>query len=206
MTCTVIGLSFPSVLLQPSKTLSGTSDFRNDWFAVDCKNIFRELWKQYPWLTVNLVRCNLISVNFSYNWSNLLAPPPPVFTGISCVGKDGESANMTECLQWAGPLPPQIRECRVACKDDCTLTAWSKFSECTGCGSSRGRKRSLTGKAFSLIHTLWDINIIQVNNFIFTNGGLDSLLRSHNWFLVFKCSTCYKHLLLWTGHCCINGA
>lgn len=53
---------------------------------------------------------------------------------------------MTECLQWAGPLPPQIRECRVACKDDCTLTAWSKFSECTGCGSSQTRRRSLIGK------------------------------------------------------------
>uniref|UniRef100_A0A3P9C4G4 Thrombospondin type 1 domain containing 7B n=1 Tax=Maylandia zebra TaxID=106582 RepID=A0A3P9C4G4_9CICH len=64
-------------------------------------------------------------------------------TRVSCVGQSGESANMTECLQWAGPLPPQIRECQVACKDDCTLTAWSKFSECAGCGSSRIRKRSL---------------------------------------------------------------
>lgn len=67
--------------------------------------------------------------------------------GVSCVGEDGESANMTECLRWADPLPPQIRECRVACKDDCTLTAWSKFSECAGCGSSRSRKRSLTGRS-----------------------------------------------------------
>ncbi|XP_039883311.1 thrombospondin type-1 domain-containing protein 7B isoform X1 [Simochromis diagramma] len=67
--------------------------------------------------------------------------------GVSCVGQSGESANMTECLQWAGPLPPQIRECRVACKDDCTLTAWSKFSECAGCGSSRIRKRSLAGRS-----------------------------------------------------------
>lgn len=53
---------------------------------------------------------------------------------------------MTECLRWAGPVPPQIRECRVPCKDDCALTAWSRFTECSGCGGSRSRKRSLTGK------------------------------------------------------------
>ncbi|XP_047227142.1 thrombospondin type-1 domain-containing protein 7B isoform X3 [Girardinichthys multiradiatus] len=67
--------------------------------------------------------------------------------GISCVGEDGEPANMTQCLQWAGPFPSQIRECRVACKDDCTLTAWSKFSECAGCGSSCTRRRSLVGRS-----------------------------------------------------------
>uniref|UniRef100_A0A672IN85 Thrombospondin, type I, domain containing 7Ba n=1 Tax=Salarias fasciatus TaxID=181472 RepID=A0A672IN85_SALFA len=74
--------------------------------------------------------------------------------GISCVGESGESANMTECLRWAGPLPPQIRECRMACKDDCTLTAWSKFSECAGCGSSQSRKRSLTGRSKKKEHCL----------------------------------------------------
>uniref|UniRef100_A0A8D2ZLL0 Thrombospondin type-1 domain-containing protein 7A n=1 Tax=Scophthalmus maximus TaxID=52904 RepID=A0A8D2ZLL0_SCOMX len=67
--------------------------------------------------------------------------------GVSCVGESGESANMTQCLRWAGPLPPQFRECRVACKDDCTLTAWSKYSECTGCGTSTSRRRSLTGRS-----------------------------------------------------------
>lgn len=75
--------------------------------------------------------------------------PRSFSAGISCVGESGESANMTECLRWAGPLPPQVRGCRVPCKDDCTLTAWSKFSDCAGCGSSRSRKRSLTGKGFS---------------------------------------------------------
>lgn len=72
-----------------------------------------------------------------------------VSAGISCVGESGESANMTECLRWAGPLPLQVKGCRVSCKDDCTLTAWSKFSDCARCGSSRSRKRSLTGKDFS---------------------------------------------------------
>ncbi|XP_023806239.1 thrombospondin type-1 domain-containing protein 7B isoform X2 [Oryzias latipes] len=67
--------------------------------------------------------------------------------GVSCVGENGEAANLTACLRWAGSLPPQIRTCRVACKDDCTLTAWSKFSECAGCGSTRSRTRSLTGRS-----------------------------------------------------------
>lgn len=69
-----------------------------------------------------------------------------VFAAISCVEESGEPANMTKCLRWAGPLPSQMRECRVPCRDDCTLTAWSKFSDCAGCGSSRTRKRSLIGK------------------------------------------------------------
>lgn len=72
----------------------------------------------------------------------------PVLLGISCVDERGEPANITECLRWAGPVPPQMRECRVPCKDDCILTAWSRFSDCAGCGSSRSRKRSLTGKIF----------------------------------------------------------
>ncbi|XP_040005222.1 thrombospondin type-1 domain-containing protein 7B [Xiphias gladius] len=74
--------------------------------------------------------------------------------GVSCVLENGESANMMECLRWAGPLPPQIRECRVVCKDDCTLTSWSKFSECTGCGTSTSRKRSLTGRSKKKDHCL----------------------------------------------------
>uniref|UniRef100_A0A1A8PEM2 Thrombospondin type-1 domain-containing protein 7A n=3 Tax=Nothobranchius TaxID=28779 RepID=A0A1A8PEM2_9TELE len=74
--------------------------------------------------------------------------------GVSCIGENEEPANMTECLQWAGPSPPLIRECRVACKDDCTLTAWSKFSECAGCGSSQTRKRSLLGRSKKKEHCL----------------------------------------------------
>lgn len=73
-------------------------------------------------------------------------PPLPPFAGISCVDDGDRSANVTDCLRWAGPVPPQIRECRVPCKDDCNLTAWSRFTECSGCGGSRIRKRSLTGK------------------------------------------------------------
>lgn len=78
-------------------------------------------------------------------------------TGISCIGEDGKAANMTECLQWAGPIPSQIRECWVPCKDDCTLTTWSKFSDCTGCGSSSTRRRSLIGKDFNIMQLLYSL-------------------------------------------------
>uniref|UniRef100_H3D083 Thrombospondin type-1 domain-containing protein 7A n=1 Tax=Tetraodon nigroviridis TaxID=99883 RepID=H3D083_TETNG len=74
--------------------------------------------------------------------------------GISCVSESDQSANVTECLRWAGPMPPQIRECRVLCKDDCALTAWSRFTECSGCGSSRSRKRTLTGRSRKKEHCL----------------------------------------------------
>ncbi|KAM7407697.1 hypothetical protein PAMA_003439 [Pampus argenteus] len=87
-------------------------------------------------------------------FSEWTACPSTCMPGVSCVGEDGEPANMTECLRWADPLPPQIRECRVACKDDCTLTPWSKLSECAGCGGSQIRKRSLTGRSKKREHCL----------------------------------------------------
>lgn len=96
---------------------------------------------------------------------------------------------MTECLRWAGPLPPQTRECRVPCKDDCALTAWSKFSDCAGCGSSRSRKRSLTGRDSIFIHRLWDT----ASCFTFTVLGQ---AVSH-WFPISK-----KHLMLHSV-CCL---
>lgn len=98
-----------------------------------------------------------------WDWRSCL---PLRFAGVSCVEEGGESANMTECLRWAGPLPPQVKECRVACKDDCALTVWSKFSECAGCGSSRARRRSLAGK-----HRL---RSTRRDGFIFTRGMIGS--------------------------------
>lgn len=92
---------------------------------------------------------------------------PHVPTGLSCVGEDGESSNMTECLRWAGPLVPQIRGCWVACKDDCTLTAWSKFSECAGCGSSKTRKRALIGKDPTVLSCEIMTDIVSGSCFIF---------------------------------------
>ncbi|CAL8389300.1 unnamed protein product [Gadus morhua 'NCC'] len=68
--------------------------------------------------------------------------------GLSCSSEEEEEAvPIAACLRWAGPAPPQVRECRVACRDDCVLTAWSKFSDCSGCGGSRTRRRSPSGRS-----------------------------------------------------------
>ncbi|RXM99292.1 Thrombospondin type-1 domain-containing protein 7B [Acipenser ruthenus] len=66
---------------------------------------------------------------------------------VTCLRDDDETADMTECLQRAGPMPSMAKRCKVPCKDDCTFTTWSKFTSCTGCGVTRSRKRSLTGRS-----------------------------------------------------------
>ncbi|KAJ8352399.1 hypothetical protein SKAU_G00238750 [Synaphobranchus kaupii] len=60
------------------------------------------------------------------------------------MGEDDEPVDIAACLQWAGAMPLRVRECRVLCRDDCTLSSWSKFTECHECGGWRSRKRSLT--------------------------------------------------------------
>ncbi|XP_029315244.1 thrombospondin type-1 domain-containing protein 7B isoform X2 [Cottoperca gobio] len=110
----------------------------------------------YSWRTHKWHSCNLVpdSVRRGLSGPGETCGNGLETRGVSCVEESDESANMTECLRWAGPLPPQVRECRVPCKDDCTLTAWSQFSECAGCGSSRSRKRSLTGRSKKKEHCL----------------------------------------------------
>ncbi|KAG7464148.1 hypothetical protein MATL_G00184190 [Megalops atlanticus] len=66
---------------------------------------------------------------------------------VTCVSEDDEPEDVSECLQQVGSLPPRVRPCRVPCRDDCTLSSWSKFTECSGCGGRRSRKRSLTGRS-----------------------------------------------------------
>ncbi|MFT7818109.1 thrombospondin type-1 domain-containing protein 7B-like [Arapaima gigas] len=66
---------------------------------------------------------------------------------VTCVGDGDTPANVTDCLRWTGTMPPQARPCQVPCKDDCTLSTWSKFTECSGCGGWRTRKRTLTGRS-----------------------------------------------------------
>ncbi|KAJ8282312.1 hypothetical protein COCON_G00048310 [Conger conger] len=70
-----------------------------------------------------------------------------VSLAVTCVGEDEEPVDVMACLQSAGAMPPQVRECRVPCRDDCTLSSWSKFSECPECGGWRSRKRTLTGRS-----------------------------------------------------------
>ncbi|KAI4875455.1 hypothetical protein NFI96_000521 [Prochilodus magdalenae] len=67
-------------------------------------------------------------------------------TGLSCVDENEEPVSVSQCIHWAGPVPPRVRSCWVPCKDDCTFSAWSKFTECSGCGSNHSRKRTLTGE------------------------------------------------------------
>ncbi|TRY95360.1 hypothetical protein DNTS_002845 [Danionella cerebrum] len=66
--------------------------------------------------------------------------------GVSCVDEFDEVAAVSECLRWGGPMPPRFRSCWVPCKDDCSFSSWSTFTECNGCGSPRTRKRTLTGR------------------------------------------------------------
>ncbi|XP_039613314.1 thrombospondin type-1 domain-containing protein 7B isoform X2 [Polypterus senegalus] len=66
---------------------------------------------------------------------------------VTCVSDGDVPADITYCLQWAGPMPSVVKECREPCRDDCTFTTWSKFTSCMGCGAMRIRKRSLTGKS-----------------------------------------------------------
>uniref|UniRef100_A0A8C4NEQ3 Thrombospondin, type I, domain containing 7Ba n=1 Tax=Eptatretus burgeri TaxID=7764 RepID=A0A8C4NEQ3_EPTBU len=67
---------------------------------------------------------------------------------ISCRRGAGPSLDATECLVHAGPMPPLTQTCCVACRHDCTFTAWSRFSSCSGgCGMMRSRRRSLIGRS-----------------------------------------------------------
>ncbi|KAI4900579.1 hypothetical protein NFI96_017260 [Prochilodus magdalenae] len=66
---------------------------------------------------------------------------------VTCVGVDDAPADVAECVKWAGVMPTAVRQCRVACRDDCTFSSWSKFSHCQGCGGWRTRTRSLIGRS-----------------------------------------------------------
>ena len=72
------------------------------------------------------------------------------FPGVTCGGADDSPAELSLCLQWEGPMPAQVRGCRVACRDDCTLSSWSSFTPCQGCGGWRSRSRTLIGNTHTL--------------------------------------------------------
>nr|XP_023677065.1 thrombospondin type-1 domain-containing protein 7B-like isoform X1 [Paramormyrops kingsleyae] len=67
--------------------------------------------------------------------------------GVTCMRDDGQAAEVADCLQWAGPMPWRFRPCRVPCRDDCSLSPWSDFTECLTCGGWRSRRRMLTGRS-----------------------------------------------------------
>ncbi|XP_070435726.1 thrombospondin type-1 domain-containing protein 7B isoform X1 [Equus przewalskii] len=67
---------------------------------------------------------------------------------VSCISDEIQSAEMTECLKQTNGMPPLVQECTVPCRDDCTFTAWSKFTPCSAnCETTRSRRRQLTGKS-----------------------------------------------------------
>ncbi|XP_063257059.1 thrombospondin type-1 domain-containing protein 7B [Prinia subflava] len=67
---------------------------------------------------------------------------------VTCVSEQGVSAAVGDCVRWAGAMPALVQECLVPCKDDCTFTPWSKFTACSlDCGTTRSRRRSLTGRS-----------------------------------------------------------
>ncbi|NXC13134.1 THS7B protein, partial [Corythaeola cristata] len=67
---------------------------------------------------------------------------------VTCLSEHNSSADVGDCVQWAGAMPSLMQECLVPCKDDCTFTPWSKFTACSfDCESTRSRRRSLTGRS-----------------------------------------------------------
>ncbi|KAA0707575.1 Thrombospondin type-1 domain-containing protein 7B [Triplophysa tibetana] len=66
---------------------------------------------------------------------------------VACVDADDAPVDMADCLRWAGVMPEQVRECQVPCKNECTFTSWSRFTQCQGCRSWRTRNRSLIGRS-----------------------------------------------------------
>ncbi|KAM5279638.1 thrombospondin type-1 domain-containing protein 7B [Ctenodactylus gundi] len=67
---------------------------------------------------------------------------------VSCISDDNQSAEMMECLKQTSGMPPLVQECTVPCREDCTFTAWSKFTPCSrNCEATQSRRRQLTGKS-----------------------------------------------------------
>ncbi|XP_064307110.1 thrombospondin type-1 domain-containing protein 7B isoform X2 [Phalacrocorax carbo] len=67
---------------------------------------------------------------------------------VTCLSEHDDSADVSDCMRWAGAMPSLVQECLVPCKDDCTFTPWSKFTACSfDCESTRSRRRSLTGRS-----------------------------------------------------------
>nr|XP_032801799.1 thrombospondin type-1 domain-containing protein 7A-like isoform X2 [Petromyzon marinus] len=67
---------------------------------------------------------------------------------VTCRQEDGSQVDPELCLASAGAPPAPSQACRVPCGHECSFSAWSRFSPCSGgCGSTRSRRRSLLGKS-----------------------------------------------------------
>uniref|UniRef100_A0A8C4VDA8 Thrombospondin type-1 domain-containing protein 7A n=1 Tax=Falco tinnunculus TaxID=100819 RepID=A0A8C4VDA8_FALTI len=100
----------------------------------------------------------------AHHWSHCVLVPDSVRQGVpgyneacghglqsravTCLSEHDDSADVGDCMRWAGAMPSLVQECLIPCKDDCTFTHWSKFTACSfDCESSRSRRRSLTGRS-----------------------------------------------------------
>ncbi|XP_076158659.1 thrombospondin type-1 domain-containing protein 7B [Alosa pseudoharengus] len=103
----------------------------------------------YRWQTHRWNKCILVpdSVRQALGASTESCGQGLETRGVTCVGTDDSRAALSLCLLWGGPMPPQVRGCRVACRDDCTLSSWSTFSPCQRCGDWRSRSRTLIGRS-----------------------------------------------------------
>ncbi|XP_054033191.1 thrombospondin type-1 domain-containing protein 7B [Dryobates pubescens] len=100
----------------------------------------------------------------THRWSHCVLVPASVRQGVpghneacghglqsrvvTCLSEHNSSADVGDCVRWAGAMPSLVQECLIPCKDDCTFTPWSKFTACSSdCESTRTRRRSLTGRS-----------------------------------------------------------
>ncbi|KAM9235501.1 thrombospondin type-1 domain-containing protein 7B [Leptosomus discolor] len=100
----------------------------------------------------------------THRWSHCVLVPDSVRQGVpghneacghglqsravTCLSEHNDSADVGDCVRWAGAMPSVVQECLIPCKDDCTFTPWSKFTACSfDCESTRIRRRSLTGRS-----------------------------------------------------------
>uniref|UniRef100_A0A8C0F672 Thrombospondin type-1 domain-containing protein 7A n=1 Tax=Bubo bubo TaxID=30461 RepID=A0A8C0F672_BUBBB len=100
----------------------------------------------------------------THRWSHCVLVPDSVRQGVlghneacghglqsravTCLSEYDDSADVGDCMRWAGSMPSLVQECLIPCKDDCTFSPWSKFTACSfDCESTRSRRRSLTGRS-----------------------------------------------------------
>ncbi|XP_048340453.1 thrombospondin type-1 domain-containing protein 7B [Sphaerodactylus townsendi] len=114
----------------------------------ECENI--PLCPAYSWKIHKWGQCVLVPDSIR---QGILGVSEPCGHGlqsrvVTCVMESNHSVDIGECLKWVEPMPSLVQECLIPCKDDCTFTPWSKFTSCSSdCGSTRTRRRTLTGRS-----------------------------------------------------------
>ncbi|XP_025979254.2 thrombospondin type-1 domain-containing protein 7B [Dromaius novaehollandiae] len=104
----------------------------------------------YRWKTHRWSHCVLVpdSVRQSILGHNEACGHGLQSRAVTCLSENNDSADVTECMKWTGPMPSLVQDCLVPCTDDCTFTPWSKFTACSfDCESMKSRRRSLTGRS-----------------------------------------------------------